>query len=170
MISSKLIQYASRWRSTAKEVFGHSVLFAQFFSLLHITDTYICSPTLVHGASMLPTLNFTGDVLLVEKLSHRLGKVSPGDVVLVRSPENPRKTITKRVVGVEGEKVTFLVDPSRSYRSHSIVVPKGHVWIQGDNIFASNDSRHFGSIPYGLILGKVSFRVWPPQDFGRLGQ
>ncbi|KAL6570552.1 Mitochondrial ATP-independent inner membrane protease subunit 1a [Orobanche gracilis] len=38
------------------------------------------------------------------------------------------------------------------------MVPKGHVWIQGDNIFASNDSRHFGSIPYGLILGKVSFR------------
>ncbi|KAL3635564.1 hypothetical protein CASFOL_020111 [Castilleja foliolosa] len=36
----------------------------------------------VHGPSMLPTLNFSGDVLLVEKLSHRLGRVGPGDVVL----------------------------------------------------------------------------------------
>lgn len=71
---------------------------------------------------MLPTLNFTGDVLLVEKLSPLLGKVGPGDVVLVRSPENPRKTITKRIVGVEGDIVTFLVDPGRSDRSHSLVV------------------------------------------------
>jgi len=38
-------------------------------------------------------------------------------------------------------------------------VPKGHVWIQGDNIYASRDSRHFGPVPYGLIEGKVFFRV-----------
>ncbi|RYQ96243.1 hypothetical protein Ahy_B08g091925 [Arachis hypogaea] len=37
-------------------------------------------------------------------------------------------------------------------------MPKGHVWIQGDNIFASHDSRHFGPVPYGLIQGKVFFR------------
>lgn len=38
-------------------------------------------------------------------------------------------------------------------------VPKGHVWIQGDNIYASNDSRYFGPVPYGLIQGKAFFRV-----------
>lgn len=38
-------------------------------------------------------------------------------------------------------------------------VPKRHVWIQGDNIYASRDSRHFGPVPYGLIEGKVFFRV-----------
>jgi len=38
-------------------------------------------------------------------------------------------------------------------------VPKGHVWIQGDNVYASRDSRHFGPVPYGLIRGKVFFRV-----------
>ncbi|PIN01826.1 Mitochondrial inner membrane protease, subunit IMP1 [Handroanthus impetiginosus] len=172
----KVLQYVRQWKSAAKEVVGHSILLAQFLSLLHVTDTYIFSSTLVYGPSMLPTLNFTGDVLLVEKLSPFLGKVGPGDVVLVRSPENPRKTITKRIMGVEGDTVTFLVDPGHSDRSHSLVVrmwmmvPKGHVWIQGDNIYASRDSRHLGPIPYGLILGKVFFRVWPPQDFGPLGQ
>ncbi|KAL0362602.1 UNVERIFIED_CONTAM: Solanesyl diphosphate synthase 2, chloroplastic [Sesamum calycinum] len=75
----------------------------------------------VYGPSMLPTLNLTGDVLLVEKLSPLLGKVGPGDVVLVRSPQNPRKCITKRIVGVEGDTVTFLVDPAHSDRSHSLV-------------------------------------------------
>ncbi|KHN47457.1 Mitochondrial inner membrane protease subunit 1 [Glycine soja] len=49
-------------------------------------------------------------------------------------------------------------------------VPKGHVWIQGDNIYASRDSRHFGPVPYGLIEGKVFFRVWPPDSFGPLGR
>ncbi|GFQ06532.1 mitochondrial inner membrane protease subunit 1 [Phtheirospermum japonicum] len=134
MTASKLLQYARRWRSTAKEVFGHSVMFAQFFSLLHITETYICSPTLGHGPSMLPTLNFSGNILLVEKLSHSLGRVGPGDVVLVWLPENLMKTIRKRILGVDGDTVAFLADSSRCDLSTSLVVPKGHVWIQGDNI------------------------------------
>ncbi|XP_042027378.1 mitochondrial inner membrane protease subunit 1-like [Salvia splendens] len=171
MRAPKLLQqYALQWKSAAKDVLSHSVLFAQFISLLHITDTYICSPALVYGPSMLPTLNFTGDVLLVDKLSPLLGKVGNGDVVLVRSPENPRKSLTKRIVGVEGDTVTFLADSGRGDQSNSVVVPKGHVWIQGDNIYASNDSRHFGPVPYGLVYGKVFFRVWPPEDFGPLPQ
>nr|GEZ71630.1 mitochondrial inner membrane protease subunit 1 [Tanacetum cinerariifolium] len=47
-------------------------------------------------------------------------------------------------------------------------VSKGHVWIQGDNIYASNDSRNFGPIPYGLIKGKVWYKVWPLDSFGML--
>ena len=38
-------------------------------------------------------------------------------------------------------------------------MPKGHVWVQGDNIYASRDSRDFGPVPYGLIYGKVFWRV-----------
>lgn len=66
----------------------------------------------VHGPSMLPTMNLTGDVILAEHITSRFGKLSVGDVVLVSSPENPRKTVTKRILGLEGDKVAFLVDPS----------------------------------------------------------
>ncbi|KAH7512758.1 hypothetical protein FEM48_Zijuj12G0124300 [Ziziphus jujuba var. spinosa] len=111
----------------------------------------------VYGPSMLPTLNITGDVVLAEHVSHRFGKVGPGDLVLVRSPDDPRKTVTKRIVGVEGDKVTFLV-PMSTHQYRTAVVPKGHVWIQGDNTYVSNDSRNFGPVPYGLIQGKVFFR------------
>lgn len=153
-----------------KEVLKQSVVFAQFLSLLHITDRYLISPTLVYGPSMLPTLNFTGDILLIDKLTPFLGKLRPGDVVLVRSPQNPMKMITKRLIGLEGDSVSFLIDPaSASNGSHSLVVPKGHVWIQGDNIYSSNDSRQMGPVPTALVLGKVFFRVWPPRDFGPLG-
>jgi hypothetical protein len=38
-------------------------------------------------------------------------------------------------------------------------VPKGHVWLQGDNAYNSTDSRHYGPVPYALIQGKVFYRV-----------
>ncbi|KAI3525248.1 hypothetical protein L2E82_02317 [Cichorium intybus] len=157
-----------KWTAIAKESVDRAAIFAKFLCLLHVTNNYIFAPTLVYGPSMLPTLNLTGDVVLSEFISHRLGKVGPGDVVLIQSPENPRKMITKRIVAMEGEVVSFLVDPSRSEKSRTVVVPKGHVWIQGDNIYASKDSRNFGPIPYGLIQGKVCCRVWPIDCFGSL--
>ncbi|KAK9268416.1 hypothetical protein L1049_000166 [Liquidambar formosana] len=192
------------WKNLAKEALDQTAIVAKFLCLLHVTNTYLCTATLVcysfffllfihlsllythisiymiwkefkwiswmqvYGPSMLPTLNLTGDLLLVERISARLGKVRTGDVVLVRSPENPRKIVTKRILGMEGEKVTFLVDPKNSDRCQTLVVPKGHIWIQGDNIYASNDSRNFGTVPYGLIQGKVFCRVWPPSGFGYL--
>ena len=58
---------------------------------------------------MLPTLNMRGDVLMVDRFSHRFGKVELGDVVLVTSPNNPKKVLTKRVLGLEGDAVSFNV-------------------------------------------------------------
>ncbi|KAK6270257.1 hypothetical protein POUND7_007362 [Theobroma cacao] len=148
-----------QWRSLAKEAMDRAFIVVKFLCFLHVTDSYLLSPTHVLGPSMLPTLNLTGDVVLAEHLSHRVGKLGPGDVVLVRSPFDPKKTLTKRIVAMEGDKVAFSLDPTRSHSSRSLVVPKGHVWIQGDNLYASNDSRHFGPVPYGLIKGKVLLRV-----------
>ncbi|XP_024459229.1 uncharacterized protein LOC7459129 isoform X5 [Populus trichocarpa] len=111
------------WKSIAKEAFSQTCLVAKFLGFLHLTNNYLISPTLVYGPSMLPTLNLTGDVLLVEHVSHRFQKV-----------------------------------------------PKGHIWIQGDNMYASCDSRHYGPVPYGLVQGKLFFRVWPPSSFGSFGQ
>ncbi|XP_075643901.1 mitochondrial ATP-independent inner membrane protease subunit 1a isoform X2 [Castanea sativa] len=193
----RLLSYMGQWKSAAKEVLDRTAIVAKFLCLLHVTNNYLCSPTLVgnpintcsiflfsfclfvgwlgllscgvqvYGPSMLPTLNLTGDVVLAEHVSHKIGKVGTGDVVLVRSPVDPRRILTKRVVGMEGDTVSFYVDPMYS---QTTVVPKGHVWIQGDNTYASSDSRHFGPVPYGLIQGKVFFRVWPPDGFGTLEQ
>lgn len=66
------------------------------------------------GPSMLPTFNLTGDIVAVNKVPTWWGQLNKGDVVLMRSPENPRKQIVKRVLGVEGEMVTYLVDPATS--------------------------------------------------------
>ncbi|XP_012930054.1 mitochondrial inner membrane protease subunit 1 isoform X2 [Heterocephalus glaber] len=47
-------------------------------------------------------------------------------------------------------------------------VPTGHVWLEGDNLQNSTDSRFYGPIPYGLIRGRIFFKIWPLSDFGFL--
>jgi signal peptidase I len=48
------------------------------------------------------------------------------------------------------------------------VVPKGHVFMMGDNREASKDSRVFGPIGESTIVGRVFVRIWPLSDLGFL--
>ncbi|KAL4576994.1 hypothetical protein LXL04_013095 [Taraxacum kok-saghyz] len=49
-------------------------------------------------------------------------KVGPDDVIIVRSPESPRKVVTKRIIGMEGDTITYIVDPKNSDTTETIVV------------------------------------------------
>lgn len=40
-------------------------------------------------------------------------------------------------------------------REETITVPKGHVWVEGDNPTLSVDSRHIGAVPAALVLGRA---------------
>ncbi|VFQ88449.1 unnamed protein product [Cuscuta campestris] len=159
-----------KWTPLIKEAFLQTFRVAKFFCAVHVTNTYICTFALTRGPSMLPTFNLTGDFVLAERLSTQFGKVVPGDVVLVRSPDNPRKIINKRVVGVAGDTVKFVADPNNCDKEETLVVPQGHVWIEGDFKYNTNDSRKFGPVPYGLIQGRIICIVWPPKDIGYVGR
>jgi nickel-type superoxide dismutase maturation protease len=93
----------------------------------------------VEGPSMLPTL-FDGDRLLVA----RTRRVRPGDVVALRLPGDSRRVLVKRV---------------------ERRVPDG-VLVLGDNPAASTDSRDFGPVPVGAVLGRVVRRYFPPERAG----
>lgn len=73
--------------------------------------------------------------------------------MVVRSPMNPNTFICKRIVALPGDSVKM------SFFSKT--VPNGHVWLLGDNRSNSTDSREFGALPIGLIIGRVIYRVWP---------
>lgn len=47
-----------------------------------------------------------------------------------------------------------------STRTH-IRIPRGYVWIAGDNMSNSTDSRVYGPVPIGLVKGKVLAKIWP---------
>ncbi|XP_046665233.1 mitochondrial inner membrane protease subunit 1 [Homalodisca vitripennis] len=116
--------------------------------LEHLGDFVICS-----GPSMEPTL-FTNDTILTEHVSPKLNNIKKGDIVVARSPTNPKQFICKRVTGVEGDKMCpgFI---------SQVVVPRGHVWLEGDNRNNSSDSRNYGPVPVGLLRGRVLCIIWP---------
>ncbi|WP_439422982.1 S26 family signal peptidase [Saccharothrix sp. HUAS TT10] len=85
----------------------------------------------VVGPSMSPTLR-TGDVVLVH-----FGKPPrPRDLVLVRWPARPGQLSVKRAVRSDG----------------------GGWHVEGDNPFASTDSRTLGAAE---VVGVVRARLWP---------
>ncbi|XP_074358408.1 mitochondrial ATP-independent inner membrane protease subunit 1a-like isoform X1 [Apium graveolens] len=97
------------WTYIVKEAFDKTLVLAKFFCTLHLTNTYLLTPAYVTGSSMIPTFEITGGFVLAEKISTRFSKVGKGDIVLIRSPEDPRKIVTKRVVGMEGDSVSWIV-------------------------------------------------------------
>ncbi|XP_028764765.1 mitochondrial inner membrane protease subunit 1-like [Neltuma alba] len=149
-------------RLTAKELGNLAFSLVKIPFSLHVTVAY--------GPSMLPTIGPMATFLLAERNSPRFGKVERGDIVVVQSPENPQKFIVKRLLGLQGDSVTFLVDPKNSNKRKTVVVPKGHVWLGGDNIYNSRDSRYFGPVPCDLLHARVFWRVWPLGDFGPMGK
>lgn len=162
----QMLQWYRRWRPRGREICERSLLLTQLFCCLHIFKEHIAEINHVMGPSMLPTFSATGDVLVVERLSTRFQKIKQGDVVMALSPENPRLIVCKRVLGLEGEEVVVMPTKGNGFVQH-VKVPKGHVWLQGDNPSNSTDSRHYGPVPYGLLTGKVCFRVWPPNGWAR---
>lgn len=38
-------------------------------------------------------------------------------------------------------------------------MPRGHVWLEGDNVDASSDSRIYGPVPEATLKGRVLARV-----------
>uniref|UniRef100_A0A0D3CLS5 Mitochondrial inner membrane protease subunit 2 n=1 Tax=Brassica oleracea var. oleracea TaxID=109376 RepID=A0A0D3CLS5_BRAOL len=119
-----------------------------------------CSVVPVRGDSMSPTFNpqrnsYLDDYVLVEKFCLQDYKFARGDVVVFSSPTHFRDRYIKRIVGLPGEWISSSRDVIR--------VPEGHCWVEGDNKASSLDSRTFGPIPLGLIRGRVTSVVWPPQ-------
>jgi mitochondrial inner membrane protease subunit 1 len=109
---------------------------------------------------MLPTLNARGDVLLTEYVSPRLELLKPGDVIVATKPNDSKTSVIKRIRGMGGDRIW--VRRQGAAVPEEIVVPEGHVWLEGDNPLQSTDSRDYGPVPLGLVRGKIVLRFWPP--------
>jgi len=116
---------------------------------------------------MQPTLNpdisSWKDIGIFNRFSiYTLCSYQRDDIVVLRSPENPHRTLVKRIIGLEGDLVTTLPP----YLDPVVRVPQGHAWIEGDEPFHSDDSNRFGPVPLALIHSKLVFIAWPPSRFG----
>jgi len=82
--------------------------------------------------------------------------------VALRDPRDPTRLLVKRVIGLPGDEV--LCNPGDL--SKTVEVKRGMMWIEGDNLDHSIDSRVFGPVPQGLVLGRADVVIWP-QDQAR---
>ncbi|XP_032511958.1 mitochondrial inner membrane protease subunit 1 [Danaus plexippus] len=126
----------------------------QYACLTHCTFEYVGDFVMCSGPSMEPTLE-SNNILFTEHITPRLQRLKRGDIIIAKSPVNPKQNICKRIIGLPGDKVRG------HFPKRSQIVPRGHVWLEGDNSSNSADSRSYGPVPQGLIRSRVVCRVWP---------
>jgi signal peptidase I len=155
-----------------------AALVVSFLARMFLFQTFY-----IPSGSMQPTL-WTGDRIIVSKLSVTLGHVNIGDVVVFRAPPEVASRcgaavsdLVKRVIGVPGDTITSKGDtiyvnglalhenwPHQEPLGPPLVrttIPAGSYFVMGDNHADSCDSRFWGLVPRADIVGKVTTVIWP---------
>ncbi|PLR84408.1 signal peptidase I [Bacillus canaveralius] len=172
-------------QDTKKEIMSwiKSLLFA--FLIAFICRHFLFSPVTVFGESMRPTFEDRNKVI-VSKISH----IDHFDNIVFNAPDANEKYI-KRVIGLPGDTIevkddvlyineTAVSEPYLEKAKQTMLpnqkltedftlqeytgktkVPKGYLFVMGDNRSVSKDSRRFGFISYESVIGEVKFRYFP---------
>ena len=169
------------WQDEAKD-WIISLLIAVMLAFL--IRTFIVEPYMVEGPSMRPTLS-NHERLLVNKFLYYFSEPQKGEIIVFRYPRDPSRDFIKRVIATGGDTIEiqdgkvfvngelknepYILDKTRgSYQK--AVVPKGRVFVMGDNRNNSEDSRFpdVGFVPFNLIKGKAMMVFWPFSEWKSL--
>jgi signal peptidase I len=160
------------------------ILLVSFVLVFGFVRPFVVEAFYIPSESMIPTLR-VGDRVLVNKFIYRFAEPERQDIVVFESVEGGGEDLIKRVVGVPGDEISvrggkLLVNgerqrepyvntrfPDRSFAA-ATTIPKGHVFVMGDNRANSRDSRYFGPVPEEKIEGEAFLRFWPPDRIGGL--
>ncbi|KMK96839.1 signal peptidase I [Rossellomorea marisflavi] len=156
-----------------------------------VIRTFLFSNYVVDGESMMPTLQ-DGNKLVVNKIGYQIGDLHRFDVLVFHA--NEKEDYVKRVIGLPGDTVTYkndklyingkyyeepYLDTYKAENSGGKLtgdftleeltgdkkVPKGKLFVLGDNRRGSEDSRYFGFIDREQVVGKVNLRYWPLNEW-----
>lgn len=140
-------------------------MFLSWVPVLYMFNEHVVFVSKIYGSSMSPTLNpiqRQNDYVLLWKWNLRKD-LQVGDVVLVRSPIDPKKIYAKRVKGLQGDEIVTRYP----YPKQQVTVPRNHMWCEGDNVH-SIDSNNFGPVSTGLLVGKATWILYPFNRFGSI--
>jgi len=143
---------------------------------------FLFKPFYVKGQSMESTF-FEHEYLIIDELSYRLRDPGRGEVVVFRSPINPKDFYLKRIVGLPNERVKiennkviiynelypqgavldedYLDVDTQTLGSVNVTLGNDQYFVLGDNRDASFDSRRFGPINRDVMIGRTWFRGYP---------
>lgn len=132
-------------------------------------------PVTIEGESMSPTF-LDGDKVVTSRLLTMTGKYTIGDVVVFHMIDvDGERDVIKRVIGMAGDKIE--IKDGVVYRNDeqiseeyitdvtegevSLTIPKGGLFVLGDNRKYSYDSRKMGIVSESELKGKVILRWYP---------
>ncbi|WP_027726070.1 signal peptidase I [Tuberibacillus calidus] len=137
----------------------------------------------VEGHSMMPSFK-DRDHVIICKICYKVAKPKRFDIVVFHATQ--KSDYIKRIIGLPGETIEYKNDVLYvngkkikepyldQYKKETTglltynfktKVPKGMVFVLGDNRRNSRDSRYFGPIPMDEIIGKGWLLFWPLKDF-----
>lgn len=162
------------------------------FVLAYLIRLFVITPYEIPSGSMLDTIQIE-DKVMSERLSYYFSDPEPGDIVTFQDPQQPDRTLIKRVIATEGQTIDirdgdvyvdgekleepYLKDGSYTeplyehpegidHIMYPYTIPEGHVWVMGDNRLESADSRYFGAVDADTVSGHAIIRYWPLNRFG----
>jgi signal peptidase I len=160
---------------TARRLKKWSLIVGTAAALFTIGSLY--QPTVVVGESMAPTLS-DGKVIYIDRFYYKNHRPQRGEVVVF---VHNGDTYVKRVYRAPGETVYCLMSggawvgfvrpewvnevrkrytlPGKSMRLVTMRVPEDQVYVVGDNLNKSEDSREIGSIPISECIGRARVAV-----------
>ncbi len=141
---------------------------------------FLFKPFYVKGQSMEPTF-FEHEYLIIDEITYRVREPERGEIVVFHAPNSPKDYYLKRVIGLPGERVKIEGNKIIIYNDEhplGVVVEETYIdeetlgststtlgpdqyFVLGDNRSASYDSRRFGPVSRGEIIGRAWFRGWP---------
>jgi signal peptidase I len=143
---------------------------------------FLFQPFFVKGQSMEPNYE-TGDYLIIDELSYRLGNPERGEVIVFKYPNDITQRYIKRIIGLPGEMIeikdgrvfifkdgltpefldetNYLSSDIQTAGNLKITLGADEFFVLGDNRPVSSDSRRWGVVPRKDIIGKVYLRAWP---------
>jgi signal peptidase I len=93
----------------------------------------------------------------------------PGDEIYIREGHVFRKAAGKGEFKRESDSYIRACGSSQECNFPTpIKIPPGHWFMMGDNRGESDDSRFWGPVPTGWVIGGAVFTYWPPDRIGFL--
>lgn len=142
--------------------------------------------SIVQGSSMQPSFS-DGERILISRWDYVWGEPARGDIIIFNSPQplqSNEPPLIKRVIGLPGETVEirdtqiyingvpldepYIKEPCNQMNCRDNIweLAEDEYFIMGDNRNSSRDSRRFGPVPRGNIIGEALVRFWPLDNLG----